>query len=890
MAKVLLGSQTPIPNKTFPNKSFTNDANFSLVLTEKEKKKDDFNLIKRLVNNHEETGRQQITANKDSITKMFNLANGVIDKRDYIKGETDHKSELEMMGGENLEYDLEFYPIIPNIVNVIDSFPSKTSIRYSAMAVNREAQNEIIEQKNSQIRNLLVSKAFNQYNGNLEAQGITPETQPDVYQEQIQIFQALPKIQKYYNTEFRLTIEQWSNHRLKSDEKKHSMKELDKKALHNRVVCDRPFVHINLQDSDYRPEVLKPDLCAWLKSPYLNDVSEGYMFMWLEYDNPVNLIQRFGDKMSKDDIKKLEGYYNTTRFTATDRSNYQFEKSSPIEASVQNFLAFRSETDTNKHRGDEYRDNLIEVMNMYLQVPRKLYALTMISDDKSIYTTLVSEDYKVTFTPQYIQGKPKIAANLIYGEHLEPFYKNELWRVIKLNFSRNPNPDLSDDIWVMLEKYPIQFSSPLRKYGSLIPVHGGPTSNEYSSINSIVKKCESWQIFYNYLWNRASQLLQTEIGIFFMMNQNVIPQESMGESWGKHNVAKWLLTARDTSLAPVDVSPTNTGQSNLGATGGFGQKVDLTRTDEVLQKIKLAEIIKSECLSVVGISPQLLGDISPNETATGTLQGINRSIASLKNIYDAHFSMMEKVRQTMLECAKYLAIQGDSIDETYINDEGERVIFQTNTENFALYQMGVYVSSDFDDNLLKFEINEMVKRDNTMGADALDKVLMLSGGSTSDIISQLKELKREKERMQQAQQNQINQIEQAKITSQEKIKEAQMQWEKEKLVSILESEEKIANIKVIGQSQFAQGGGVEELIKLEKQDLNEREHYQSILDKSRNRQLTQETNQITRENASKEMQEKSNIEDKRFQLEREKIMAKLKIAETELAIARENKP
>ena len=116
MAKVLLGSQGVIPNKKFPNKSFNNEVDLNLVLSESEKENNDFELVKRLVNNYEEIGRRQIYSSKDKIVKMYNLANGIIDKSDYIKDNTEHRSEIEILDGQDLEYDLEFYPIIPNIV------------------------------------------------------------------------------------------------------------------------------------------------------------------------------------------------------------------------------------------------------------------------------------------------------------------------------------------------------------------------------------------------------------------------------------------------------------------------------------------------------------------------------------------------------------------------------------------------------------------------------------------------------------------------------------------------------------------------------------------------------------------------------------------------------
>jgi hypothetical protein len=85
--------------------------------------------------------------------------------------------------------EIEFFPLTSKIVNVLTSFLSKTKVGYSVLAVNREAQNDILDRKNGDIRNLLVSSAMQFFNQDLEAQGITPESQPDVYEEQIKIFQ-----------------------------------------------------------------------------------------------------------------------------------------------------------------------------------------------------------------------------------------------------------------------------------------------------------------------------------------------------------------------------------------------------------------------------------------------------------------------------------------------------------------------------------------------------------------------------------------------------------------------------------------------------------------------------------------------------------------------------
>ena len=105
------------------------------------------NELKELVCYYEWIARQQINAKRDKVTKLMNLANGIIDVDDYIKDVSEYETELTMLDAESLDYDLKFYPIIPNIVNTLVGERFKQHVHFTANAINREAVNEIIEAK-----------------------------------------------------------------------------------------------------------------------------------------------------------------------------------------------------------------------------------------------------------------------------------------------------------------------------------------------------------------------------------------------------------------------------------------------------------------------------------------------------------------------------------------------------------------------------------------------------------------------------------------------------------------------------------------------------------------------------------------------------------------------
>ncbi len=133
-----------------------NEFDYPFVMDEKDKKIEDYKHIKRLVYHYEWISRQQINRESEKVAKKLNLAHGQIDVDDYVKDTTEYNVEMTMLGGESLDYDLKFYPIIPNIVNSLVSELSRQYINYQALAVNREAVNQVLEQKNNILRQILI--------------------------------------------------------------------------------------------------------------------------------------------------------------------------------------------------------------------------------------------------------------------------------------------------------------------------------------------------------------------------------------------------------------------------------------------------------------------------------------------------------------------------------------------------------------------------------------------------------------------------------------------------------------------------------------------------------------------------------------------------------------
>jgi len=85
--------------------------------------------------------------------KNYKLAKGIIDKADYIVEEDNEMADLidTLTKEDESALELKFYPIIPNVINVLCNEFSKRSSRIMFRAVDDISYNEMLEAKRQMI-------------------------------------------------------------------------------------------------------------------------------------------------------------------------------------------------------------------------------------------------------------------------------------------------------------------------------------------------------------------------------------------------------------------------------------------------------------------------------------------------------------------------------------------------------------------------------------------------------------------------------------------------------------------------------------------------------------------------------------------------------------------
>ena len=107
-------------------------------------------------------GLKQIRRNARRLMKNYKLANGIIDRSDYVVEEdNDMKDIVAQLANDDEDnaLELKFYPIIPNVVDTLTAEFAKRNKTITFRAVDEYTHNEIMENKKAEIENVLVKYA-----------------------------------------------------------------------------------------------------------------------------------------------------------------------------------------------------------------------------------------------------------------------------------------------------------------------------------------------------------------------------------------------------------------------------------------------------------------------------------------------------------------------------------------------------------------------------------------------------------------------------------------------------------------------------------------------------------------------------------------------------------
>jgi len=848
-------------------------------------------------------GVKQLKRNARRLLKNYKLANGIIDKTDYLMSEDNENTDLI----ENLTshdetslLELKFFPIVPNIVNVLVGEFSKRNDKVMYRSVDDISHNEMLEEKRSMIEQTLVSQAEYTMMETVMGMGLEMESEEAQQMMSLDNIKSLPNIEQFFQKDYKSLTEQWATHQHNVDVERFDMNELEITGFRDSLVTDREFWHFPMGEDDYNVELWNPLLTFYHKSPDVRYISQGNFVGKIELNTIPDVIDKYGYKMTKEQMESLEslhpvkainylmpgtqndgGFYDATRShkwntegaslgmrqlnTATDMALSGDDIITQILGESEDLMSF----------GDA---NLLRCTTAYWKTQRAFGHLTAVHEEGFVTQMIVDETYKITKKPIYDTTliKEKSHENLIDGEHIDWIWINETWGGVKIgsntprSYATDSDPEGFDPIYLDVRPLKFQFKGDYSLYGCKLPVEGAVFSDRNSKSVAFIDGIKPYQIGFNMVNNQIADILIDEIGTVVLLDQNAIPKHSMGEDWGADNLNKAFLAMKDFQMLPLDTSISNT-ESALGFS--HYQTLNLEQTNRLLGRIQLATYFKQQAYESAGLTPQRMGAVTAQETAAGVQQAVNASYSQTEMYFTQHSEhLMKRVHQMRTDLAQWYHSNSPSVRLQYMTSMEEKINFQINGTELLLKELNVFVTTKVNHKAIMEQIRGLALSNNTSGASIYDLGNLIKADSIAEISHVLKSVEEKVQKMKEA--DNAHQIELLQTTEAAETERhnAKLMFDAEQNELDRENNIDVAEVKGAG---FQVG------------DLNNNDQsdYMDSLKYLDGQRAKSEDQAFQRQ---KEVS-KNNLDSQKLALQRDELSTRKDIANKQLAIARTNK-
>jgi hypothetical protein len=836
-------------------------------------------------------GMRQLNAENPRLRKNYDLANGVLNKSDYMQ--TDENEFSSMIGMITEEtgnpFSLKFYPIIPNIIQVLTGEFAKRDKRIIVKATDEYAETEAMEYKKSLITDILVRNAQAKQAEVLSQMGI--EVQSQQGQEQMNLAAELAQAQVKFKT-YRGIPEQWGQHQVNCFEDRFKMYELEIEGFKDSLIADREFWFIDLLEDDINLELWNPLNVFYHKSPNVNYISEGNYVGHISLMSIPDVIDMYGKKMSSEQIDSLKkaqslavrhgnAVDDSRKWDSTEYwdASQPYDKQQPNSIHYEQYMGVRQMYDDltglnwntlkNMTTNSPLDDSMIRVTRAYWKSQRKVGHLTRITEEGDIIQEIVDEYYEVTCPPVYdtsiVRNKSK--ENLAYGEHIDWIWINQVWGGIKIGANNTTYYQSKgfgfDPIYLDIKPLKFQFKGQDSLYGGKLPVEGRIFSERNSTSQGMVDRMKPFQLGYTIVNNQVMDFLADEVGKIVLIDQNMIPRNSMNGEWGKYNFPRFYQVMKDFQIAPVDSSMQNT--ENPGTSFSHFQEIDLSKTDQILARLQLAEYFKTQAFAVIGVTPQRVGEVAASESATGVQQAVNNSYSQTEMYFEQHLNfLMPRVYQMLLEAAQYINAEKPESRISYLNRQEESEWFRIEGWKLLLTDYEIYSQRKADTKAIMDQLKNLAIQNNTAGGSLYELSKIITGESPSAIIAKLKEFddNRQKELEQERQHAlQLQREQQQFLESQRQLELNNENYWKEREIQ-----------KDLAIAAMKEGSKPADTSELDAQ----------AMDMDREKQLQD------RMLKQQEMVNQTALADKELQIEREWMQVERDNMKNDLAIAKEN--
>lgn len=715
------------------------------------------------------------------------------------------------------------FNIIRPKVDLLIGEETKRPLNFRVIRTSQEATSEMQEKEKQMIL---------QY---IEA-AITAKMSPEEaqqFQEQLQSGEIMPpeQIAKYMDKDYKDIVENTAYHSLTYLREKLDLDNEFIKGWKDGLISGREIYYVGVLNAEPYAERVNPICFSYDKSPDLDFIEDG-SWCCRKMRMPITEVyDRYYDKLEEKDLDKLEEMIGST-------PGRNLGDRSPVDMGIQLRIY-----DNPIFEGSG--KSLVNVWHCCWKSFKKIFYVTTTDDAGQPQINIVDETY------QPVGNEVSI----------EPDWIIEVWEGYRAG----------SDLYFGIQPIEYQHVSIDNPNSQKLPYCGAIYSNTNSKPRSLVSILKPLQYMYIVLWYRLELAIARDKGKVVNMDITQIPK-SMNIS-----PAKWMHYL--SSVGVNFINPYEEGWNIPGREGGkpaqFNQitALDLTMSNVIAEYIQLMDKIEELAGTISGITQQREGAVSTSEMVGNVERSVVQSSHITEPLFWVHNQCKRRVLNMLLNTAKGAWEETGKQKLQYIFDNGERAFLDI-TPKFYYEDMDVFVSDTSKDLENIQKLQQLIQPAMQNGASLLEAAEILTNDNFNIIKQKLKDMQIRQEQIQQQQQEaeaqQQQQLQQMQNESKQQelmLQEAQMDLQRYQIDQDNQTKIAVAQINAYrGTEDMDQdNNGIPDVAELGKQAIEQQKINQDAYNKRY------------------EAKQKREIEDRKIQLEKDKMKH-----ETELQKAKDD--
>lgn len=881
----------------------------------------------------ESIGKRQIAENM-KFSDIFRMIDGKMSYTELSEVMPQYRELEEVLNDVEIDTWIRHYDVLGVIVNALAGELSSSSDKFSITTIDEVSTNEYIRTKTDKLLEYINIEFEKELELRMLSMGINPnmpqeafetEEELEAYRQQVQQKRAEmtpQQIERYMKTNWKTIAAKWAELKLEEDELNHNMHDMDIENFIHFLASGRCFRHMHVAFDYYKPEnwhVLNTFFSQDVDNKYVQHGD--YVGRIHQFTRP-QVINRYGHKLTPTEQKKILKTQDSYNLNGAWEDNYfgeganvSYKKMFESHFHRLQTVAFEDEPeyrmalDIQESLGLPMGERMILNRNgEYEKVPVLLPEISdttgdhgFMSSNREVFSAMRNEitlrTDLLTVTEVYWRSYKRVGylkyqtpngdtASTIVSEELLPeflkyneiknittiplekidedqevntivwVYQPEVWEGVKIT-------DGEDFYYVDIKPCDYQIKGDGNIYDVLLPVSG-------IIDHSLAQKIEPYQVMYNVVMNQIFNLLEKEIGLFFIFDVNFLPSEfkDMGDT--EDTLLYMRDIAKDIGILPVDSS-----KQNLVGGANFNQFAaqNLSFSTQIADRMQLAEFIKNKAFEQVGITPQRLGAPNKYETQEGIKVSQDASYAQTEQYFSKFSTYKKKTLELHMNVAQYCQKDGRDLKLFFTSSDATQAFINETDENFNFRQFSVIPISNSKKRKQLETFKSWLMSTNTLGTDELAMAELITSDSMTEIIEAARNARvsrqQETTAIQEKQGEQARVIEEMRQAAEEqRLEREEMSKDKDRAKDV-----RVATINALGRAADKQSGT---------------EDYDVILKAS-----AQQINQAKVESDIASKQVDNDIKREKLQEDKNKRLddVKVKLAElaTRRAISQDNK-